>query len=148
MSHAGGGLLVTGGALEISLLAVLAILLMAAGTWVFLSSKLTNAQREKRRRLAVNRIGRLGVAMIIDVRDCVLFYSYELHGVGYATSQDTSEFKALLPAETSHLIGPVNIKYSPRNPANSIVICEEWSGLRLAAPQFQWMQANQESSHT
>lgn len=148
MPHAGAGLLETGGALEISLLGVLALLLMAAGAWVFLSSRLTAAQREKRRRLAVNRIGRMGDATIIDVRDCVLFYSYELHGVAYATSQDASECKDRLPPETSHLVGPANIKYSPKNPANSIVVCEEWSGLRPAAPQFQWMQANQESSHT
>ena len=29
-------------------------------------------------------------------------------------------------------IGPVSIKYDPRNPANSIVLSEEWSGLRTA----------------
>ena len=28
------------------------------------------------------------------------------------------------------LVGPVTLKYSTRNPANSIIICEEWSGLR------------------
>jgi hypothetical protein len=28
------------------------------------------------------------------------------------------------------LAGPAIVKYIPRNPANSIVICEEWSGLR------------------
>jgi hypothetical protein len=28
-------------------------------------------------------------------------------------------------------LGPVSVKYDPRNPANSIVVSEEWSGLRL-----------------
>jgi hypothetical protein len=28
------------------------------------------------------------------------------------------------------MIGPVSVKYDPRNPANSIVISEQWNGLR------------------
>jgi hypothetical protein len=146
MLHAGAGLLVPGGAIEISLLGALAIVLMAVGTWVFLSARLTAAQREKRRRLTVNRTGRMGDANINDVRDYVLFYSYELRGVAYATSQDVSEFKHLLPAETSQLIGPVEIKYTPNNPANSIIISEQWSGLRPIAPQVQGIPTK-ENSH-
>ena len=84
----------------------------------------------------------MGDATIIDVRECVLFYSYEIRGVAYTTSQDASDFKAQLPAETSVLIGPVGLKYSPGNPANSIVICEEWSGLRPVTLQFQETEEN------
>jgi hypothetical protein len=142
MLHTGGGLLSTG-AMELSLLGALAVIMMGAGAWVFLSSRQTAAQREKRRRLAVNRKGRMGDAVIVDVRDCLLFYSYEVRGVAYTTSQDASEFKQTLPAETSHLIGPVGIKYCPNNPANSIILCEEWSGVRAAAPQFQWIAAKE-----
>jgi hypothetical protein len=134
------------GALELSLLGLLAIVLMAVGAWVFLSSRLTASQREKRRRLAVNRTGRMGDANIIDVRDCVLFYSYEVRGVAYTTSQDASDFQDQLPPETSHLIGPVGIKYSSSNPAKSIIMCEDWSGLRPAVSQFQWIHAK-ENSH-
>jgi hypothetical protein len=145
MLHAGGGWMSTG-ALEVSLLSLLAIGLMAAGVWVFLNSRQTAAQREKRRRLTVNRTGRMGDATIVDVRGCVLFYSYEVRGVAYTTSQDAGEFQHRLPAETSHLIGPVGIKYASNNPANSIIMCEEWSGLRPAVAQFQWIQAK-ENSH-
>ena len=84
--------------------------------------------------MAISRSGRMGDAMIIDVRDCVLFYSYEVRGVAYTTSQDASDFRDLLPADTSVLIGPSGLKYSSGNPANSIVICEEWSGLRPGTP--------------
>jgi hypothetical protein len=136
----------SGGALEVSMLAALAIVLVAAGIWLFLNSRQTAAQREQRRRIAVNRTGRMGDATIIDVRDCILFYSYEIRGVAYTTSQDASEFKHQLPIETSNLIGPAGIKYSSKNPANSIVICEEWSGLRPTAPP-QEIRAK-ESSHT
>jgi hypothetical protein len=132
------------GAVEVAMLAALAVLLIAAGIWLFLGSRQTPAQREKRRRLFINRTGRMGDATIIDVRDCMLFYSYEVRGVAYTTSQDASEFKHQLPLETSNLVGPTSLKYSSRNPANSIVICEEWSGLRPAAPQFQELRAKGE----
>jgi len=36
-----------------------------------------------------------------------------------------------LPADLS-AISPVAVKYDPRNPANSIVIAEEWTGLRAS----------------
>jgi hypothetical protein len=67
--------------------------------------------------------------------------------VAYTTSQDASEFKGLLPSETANLIGPNAMKYSSKNPANSILICEEWSGLRPGAPQVQEVPTK-ESSHT
>ena len=76
----------------------------------------------------------MGDATIIDVREDVLYYIYEVRGVEYSTSQDVSDFHDMLPPDTSVLIGLVGLKYSPGNPANSIVICEQWSGLR---PQFQ-----------
>ena len=133
-------MLQTGPGLELFLLALLAILLVGAGTWLFLNSRQTPAQRERRRRLDVNRIGRMGDATIVDVRGWVLYYSYEVRGVGYTTSQDTTDIKDLLPAETSVLVGPVGLKYAPGNPANSIVICERWSGLRTAALHFQEIQ--------
>src|SRR5438552_171708 len=119
------------GAGELLLLALFAILLMAAGVWIVLKSRMTAAERERRRRIAIHRNGRMGDANIIDVRGCLLFYSYEIRGVAYTTSQDASDFQDRLPAETSVLIGPVSLKYSPGNPANSIVICEDWSGLPL-----------------
>jgi hypothetical protein len=147
MSQVGAGFLLPGGAVEVSMLALVALLLIGAGVWLFLSSRESVAQRERRRRLTLSRTGRMGDATIIDVRDCVLFYSYEVRGVAYTTSQDASELKDKLPRETSNLIGPTGLKYSSKNPANSIVICEEWSGLRPAVPQFQETRTK-ESSHT
>lgn len=147
MSQVGAGFLLPGGAVEVSMLALVALLLIGAGVWLFLSSRESAAQRERRRRLTLSRTGRMGDGTIIDVRDCILFYSYEVRGVSYTTSQDASELKNLLPTETCTLVGPTGLKYSSRNPANSIVICEEWSGLRPAVPQFHEMPAK-ESSHT
>src|SRR5579864_1179137 len=126
MSQAGAGFSISGSALQLSLLTLLALLLMAAGAYIVFSSRLTPAQRERNRRLALSRNGRMGDATVIDVRDWTLYYFYEVRGVSYTTSQDAAEFQSSLPAETATLIGPAGIKYSVRNPANSIVICEEW----------------------
>jgi hypothetical protein len=119
-----------GGAWSFVGLAFLAVLLIGAGLRLFLGSRVTAAQRERRRRETIHRNGRMGDAYIIDVRDSVIYYSYELRGVAYTTSQDASDFRGRLPADSSLLVGPVGIKYLPGDPANSIVICEEWNGLR------------------
>jgi hypothetical protein len=147
MLQAGAGFLLPSGTVEVSALALVALLLIGAGVWLFFNSRESAAQRERRRRLTLSRTGRMGDATIIDVRDCVLFYSYEVRGVAYTTSQDASELRNRLPPETSNLIGPTSLKYSSKNPANSIVICEEWSGLRPGVPQFQEIPTK-ERSHT
>ena len=48
----------------------------------------------------------------------------------YTASQDIGTLRDRLPAEPERLIGVASLKYSPNNPANSILICEDWSGLR------------------
>jgi hypothetical protein len=87
-------------------------------------------ERERRRRRAVNLTGRLGDAEITDVEDNSVFYSYSVRGVAYAAAQDISRLREFLPEQPERLIGPVSLKYAPSNPANSIIVCEEWSGLR------------------
>src|SRR5450432_3624101 len=54
--------------------------------------------------------------------------------VHYTASQDISALRDQLPDTPDRLGGMVNMKYAAQNPANSILVCEEWSGLR-AAPQ-------------
>ena len=78
----------------------------------------------------MNQYGRLGDAMITEVLDHTIFYSYSLSGVVYTASQDVSDLKEMLPDEPERLVGQVSLKYIARNPANSIIMCEEWSGLR------------------
>jgi len=67
--------------------------------------------------------------MITEASEDLIHYQYELRGVAYFASQDVSGLRAWLPEEPARLIGAVSVKYDPRNPANSIVLCEEWSGL-------------------
>jgi hypothetical protein len=86
--------------------------------------------KEKRRRLQVNQEGRLGDATIIEVHENTIFYEYSVRGVLYTASQDVAQLREQIPTDVDRLVGPVTLKYSPRNPANSIILCEEWSGLR------------------
>jgi hypothetical protein len=39
-----------------------------------------------------------------------------------------------MPRDLSLLLGPALIRYSQANPANSIILSEEWSGIRMARP--------------
>lgn len=108
-----------------------AIILVAAAAIWWLARRLRHGpDRERKRRLMVNRFGRMGDAVVTDVRDDVLYYSYEVRGVGYIASQDISGLHQYLPAPLERLIGHAGIKYDPRNPANSIMVCEDWSGIR------------------
>jgi len=76
--------------------------------------------------------GNMGDANLVDIRDNLLVYSYDVRGVEYTASQDISKLREFLPAGTGSLAGPVLVRYDARNPANSIVLAEQWSGLRPA----------------
>jgi len=116
---------------QLAALGIAAIVLIALGAWIVLRVVQSSPEKkEERRRSWVNRNGRLGDAVITEATDTVLFYTYSIHGVRYATSQDVSSLTSLLPAEPGRLVGVANLKYAVKNPANSILICEEWSGLR------------------
>jgi len=109
---------------------VLAAAVLAVVLYFFLRSHLMPKDKEKRRRLTVNQFGRIGDATITEVQDNIIFYEYSVRGVIYTASQDISQLREHIPTDPDRLIGPVGLKYSTSNPANSIIICEEWSGLR------------------
>ena len=75
----------------------------------------------------------MGDGTITDCQEDALYYNYSIRGVEYATAQDVSTLREFLPEDPALLVGPVTLKYSSRNPANSILLCEEWSGLRRRA---------------
>jgi len=108
------------------------VLLVAAGVaaqW-FLRKRPAPEELERRRRGTVQQNGKMGDGEITDVQGTSIVYSYLVAGISYATSQETTGLEAALPVDPVAMIGPVLVKFDPRNPANSIVVCEEWSGLR------------------
>lgn len=104
-------------------------ILGGSSAWIYLARRKTPRARERERRLMVGREGRLADGMIIDVRGNAIVYTYTIHGVGYMASQDISDFQEALSGSVELVGGPVMLKYARKDPANSVVLCEEWSGL-------------------
>ena len=115
---------------QIAVLCGLAVILVALAIWIALRAHGTPEKREQKRRLNVHRHGRLGDALITEATDTAFYYSYSIRGVQYTASQDITALRDRLPAAPDRFIGLASLKYAPKNPANSILICEEWSGLR------------------
>jgi hypothetical protein len=107
-----------------------AILIGITGRIVSQALRRNPEKRERRRRLQVNRTGHLSDAVITEVSEQVVYYTYSVNRVRYSASQDIAELREKLPPELAPSVGLANIKYSGKNPANSILVCEEWSGLR------------------
>ncbi len=118
----------------ILILAALAV--VALGVYLLVRWRRKPKDKEKRRRLTVNQYGRIGDATITDMQGDTLFYSYSVRGVSYTASQDVAALRDQMPANMERLIGrAASLKYSSQNPANSILICELWSGLRTGSIQ-------------
>jgi hypothetical protein len=116
---------------QLAALVGLAIALIALGVWIAMRVvQRSPEKRERKRRLDVHHHGRLGDALITEATETSLYYSYSVHGVEYSASQDIATLRDRLPPELGRLVGLANLKYAPKNPANSILICEEWSGIR------------------
>jgi hypothetical protein len=124
--------------LDLFLICAAALAILAAGIYFLVRWRRKPKDKEKRRRLMVNQFGRIGDATITDLQDDTLFYSYSVAGVSYTASQDVAALRDRMPANVERLIGrAASLKYAPQNPANSILVCEEWSGLRAASIREQ-----------
>jgi hypothetical protein len=111
---------------------------LAAGffLWRFLRRKPDPEELERLRRAAIHRDGKMGDGEIMDVDSVsntgaiLIVFSYSVAGVVYTASQEVMVLRSLLPPDLMTMVGPISVKFDPRNPANSIVLCEEWTGLR------------------
>ena len=65
----------------------------------------------------------------------VLHYRYDIAGVTYECAQDVFYLKDSVIVDTSCLGMPASVRYDPKNPANSIIVAETWSGLHRQGPK-------------
>jgi hypothetical protein len=107
--------------------------------WLLLRLRRPSAEEmERLRRGELAAAGRITDGVLIDARTLdghesnsmepeVLIYSYRLAGVTYDCAQDVST----LPDRVRgwKLDQPLQVRYDPRNPGNSVVVAETWSGL-------------------
>ena|ERR1700674_2342721 len=96
-------------------------------------------QRERERRLRISEMGRITDGTVIDVTHMdtngagesqLLIFRYDVAGVSYEASQDITRLRHLVDLHSCKLGLPVSIRYDPVNPGNSIVVSENWTGLR------------------
>jgi hypothetical protein len=114
-------------------------LLTASGVlWSRLHRK-TPEQLERERRMRISETGRITDGTVIDVNEMnlnggdeiqLLVYRYDVAGVSYEASQDVTTLRHRVDLHSCRSGLMTSIKYDPTNPGNSIVIAEDWSGLR------------------
>jgi len=131
---------------------VLGAALVAAlvlGLWLLLRKRPTPEELERARRQFLAHSGRLVDGMLLDICEVetpgkskndpgrtltMLVYSYRIGGVDYESSQDITDMREVVNAEEVRAGFPCSARYQPGNPQNSIVVAEDWSGLRAGLP--------------
>lgn len=118
--------------------------------YAFTRKKPTPEEIERERRELLARAGRITDGTIMDtmvtealinggvatttedgsaVTPQIIVYNYRIAGVTYECAQDVTALPELVHGIRTDL--PIQVRYMPHNPANSIVVAESWSGLRL-----------------
>ena len=115
------------------------IVVLGVLVWLFIRWRTPSAEEvERRRRERLAATGRICDGVIVDARSLtgedsvsptpeVLVYSYRLAGVTYNCAQDVSRLAERVVGY--RLDQPIQIRYDPRNPGNSCLVSESWSGL-------------------
>lgn len=105
----------------------------AAAYYVLRRRRPSPVERERLRRENLADNGRIVAGTLLDVgpseqEPATLRYRYEIAGVSYECVQDVSALVAHLGP--LRLDFPVLVRYDRENPADSIVVAEDWTGLR------------------
>ncbi len=140
-------LLVMGGA---------AIAALAMIAYAFFRPPVDPEEEERKRRLYLNQIGRIAEGQIVELverppesrearkglfgsrarplKDMrprhFVSYSYLISGVTYHTAQDITGLESQVRLERLVAGQPASIKYDTANPTDSILVADDWSGLR------------------
>jgi hypothetical protein len=112
--------------------------------WLVLRRRPDPDEIERERRAELVRSGRIIDGTILDVSEIdssaaeprelrFILYKYEIGGVAYECSQDVSALRGHLNPADVRLSYPCSVRYDTHRPENSIVVAENWSGLRTTA---------------
>jgi hypothetical protein len=122
---------------------VSAIVLGTFAAWRLFRKQPSPEELERERRQFLVQSGRLVDGMTLDVCEVdsedgrtvtMLLYSYRIDGVDYECSQDLTEIRNVVDAAKVRAGFPCTVRYQPGNPQNSIVIAENWTGIRAGLP--------------
>lgn len=100
----------------------------------------TPDELERERRAWLEGAGRITDGTVIDVQELaagnhyhaaiMLIYQYDVAGVSYECSQDVTYLRHWINLHSCRLGLPTSVRYDPQNPGNSLVVSENWMGLR------------------
>jgi hypothetical protein len=104
----------------------------------YLRSRITPEQREMFRRRRICEFGRITDGTLLDVCEIdeggssgqMLLYCYEVAGVRYECAQEVTQLGEHINLTSCRVGSATSVRYDPRQPGNSIVVAESWSGLR------------------
>ena len=111
---------------------------VGVGLYTYLHRSPDPEEIERLRRHFLATEGRITDATLIDTTltqpdrlppSGTLQYQYRVAGVIYESSQDVSALVENLSQLRVDL--PIQVRYDPHNPGNSIVAAESWNGLRI-----------------
>jgi hypothetical protein len=132
------------------------------GYWLWARRRRDPDEAERRRREYVNRVGRIAAAEILEVveREAgtpqrpslaffrrsltagapqsirrLILYGYTVSGVRYETAQELMGMPSDVPLPELGQIA--SVKYEPARPGNSILVAENWSGLKQRGPSAE-----------
>jgi hypothetical protein len=115
----------------------------AVSLWFALRKKPTAEEVEQRRRDFLVKSGRIVDGMLLDVYEVdgedgrklsLVLFNYRIGGVDYECSQDITNIAEVVDPNRIQLGLPCSVRYQPGNPQNSIVVAEQWTGLRAGVP--------------
>jgi hypothetical protein len=132
-----------------------AIAAIAMIVYAFFRPPVNPEEVERRRRLHLNQIGRIAEGQVVELAEHppeitekkkkrgggarplednrprhLVTYSYAISGVTYHTAQDITGLESQVRFERLVAGQPASVKYDPSNPSDSILVADDWSGLR------------------
>ena len=129
----------------IGTLAASAACIGGVAAWLALRRRPSEEEIERERRAQLVRSGRIIDGTLLDMtggdeaqgaepqKIGFIVYKYEIGGVEYECSQDVTSLRDHVHPEDLRLSFPCSVRYDVRRPENSIVLAENWSGLRMTA---------------
>jgi len=133
-----------------------AIAAIAMIAYAFFRPSVDAEEAERKRRLHLNQIGRIAEGQVVELVEHppepsqvrqglfgsrarplvqagsrhLVSYSYAISGVTYHTAQDITGLAGQIRFERLVAGQPASVKYDPSNPSDSIIVADDWSGLR------------------
>ncbi len=133
-----------------------AIAALAMIAYAFFRPAVDPEEAERKRRLHLNQIGRIAEGQVVELVEHppeakearkrffggsarplearrprhLVSYSYAISGVTYHTAQDITGLEGQIRFERLVAGQPASVKYDTSNPSDSIIVADDWSGLR------------------